>query len=187
MLFVWPDSAPNSGRIQSIEASRHRGFESTPLHHPVLQSSDLSENRSKSARVRAICDHAWTQRTHIGCEHRGHGAKFIGLDDALLNVLAFGESLAASAAVPSSCPAHSSQRAACWSGAEHVGIDVVLRGGIGERAHETDQGGQNTAAQRNPKSRGVHSSLRGQSPPRHVPRGLINQPTAARYRLVDQP
>ena len=33
------------------------------LHHPVPQFSDLSENRSKSARVRAICDHAWTQRT----------------------------------------------------------------------------------------------------------------------------
>ncbi len=44
------------------------------------------------------------------------------------------------------------------SGAEHVGIDVVLRGGIGERARETDQGGQNTAAQRNPKSRGPASS-----------------------------
>ena len=33
------------------------------LHHPVRQFSDLSENRSKSARVRAICNHAWTWRT----------------------------------------------------------------------------------------------------------------------------
>jgi len=38
-------------------------FKSNSLHHPVSQFSDLSENRSKSARVRAICDHAWTQRT----------------------------------------------------------------------------------------------------------------------------
>jgi hypothetical protein len=30
-----------------------------PLHHSVHQFSDLSENRSKSARVRAICDRAW--------------------------------------------------------------------------------------------------------------------------------
>ena len=36
---------------------------SLPLHHPVPQFSDLSENRSESARVRAICNHAWTQRT----------------------------------------------------------------------------------------------------------------------------
>ena len=30
---------------------------------PLFKFSDLSENRSKSARVRAICDHTWTQRT----------------------------------------------------------------------------------------------------------------------------
>ena len=41
----------------------HCQFESHPLHHPVRQFSDFSENRSKSARVRAICDHAWTRRT----------------------------------------------------------------------------------------------------------------------------
>ena len=40
-----------------------RRFKSLLPHHPVRQFSDLSENRSKSARVRAICDHAWTRRT----------------------------------------------------------------------------------------------------------------------------
>jgi hypothetical protein len=29
--------------------------------HPVSPVSDISENRSKSAPVRVICDHAWTQ------------------------------------------------------------------------------------------------------------------------------
>ena len=33
------------------------------IHHPVRQFSDLSENRSKSARVRAICNRPWTRRT----------------------------------------------------------------------------------------------------------------------------
>jgi hypothetical protein len=39
-----------------------REFEFAPLHHPVPQFSDVSENRGKSARVRAICDRAWTRR-----------------------------------------------------------------------------------------------------------------------------
>ena len=42
-----------------------RRFESTPLHHPVPRFSEISENRSKSARVRAICDRAWTQRASL--------------------------------------------------------------------------------------------------------------------------
>jgi len=32
------------------------------IHHPVRWVSAFSENRSKSARVRAICDRAWTRR-----------------------------------------------------------------------------------------------------------------------------
>ena len=32
------------------------------LHHTVLHFSDISENRSQSARERAICDDAWTRR-----------------------------------------------------------------------------------------------------------------------------
>ena len=39
-----------------------RKFESTPLHHPVPQFSDVSDNRSKSARLRAICDRERTRR-----------------------------------------------------------------------------------------------------------------------------
>ena len=34
--------------------TRNRWFEFIPLHHPVPQFSDVSENRSKFARVRAI-------------------------------------------------------------------------------------------------------------------------------------
>jgi hypothetical protein len=32
------------------------------IHHPVPKVSDLSDNRSKSARLRAICNCAWTRR-----------------------------------------------------------------------------------------------------------------------------
>ena len=34
-----------------------------PDHHPVLRFPDIPENRPKSARVRAIRDHAGTRRT----------------------------------------------------------------------------------------------------------------------------
>jgi len=39
--------------------NRYREFESTSLHHSVRHFSQFSENRSQSARVRAICDHVW--------------------------------------------------------------------------------------------------------------------------------
>jgi hypothetical protein len=42
------------GRHPNNFAEHNRRFEFTSLHHPVRQFSDLSENRSKSARVRAI-------------------------------------------------------------------------------------------------------------------------------------
>jgi hypothetical protein len=41
-----------TGRFRSN--NRNRQFESILLRHPVTQFSDFSENRSKSARVRAI-------------------------------------------------------------------------------------------------------------------------------------
>jgi hypothetical protein len=34
------------------------------IHHPVSRVLDISENCSKSTRVRAIRDHTWTRRTH---------------------------------------------------------------------------------------------------------------------------
>jgi hypothetical protein len=40
-----------------------REFKSTLLHHPVSRFSDIAENRSKSAPVRAICDQARPRRT----------------------------------------------------------------------------------------------------------------------------
>ena len=45
--------------------SRGRGFKSLLLHHLVSRSADIAENRSKSARVRAICDRARTQRAAL--------------------------------------------------------------------------------------------------------------------------
>jgi len=42
---------------------RGRQFKSTLLHHPVSRFSEIPENRSKSARARAIRDRAWTRRT----------------------------------------------------------------------------------------------------------------------------
>ena len=45
--------------------SRGRGFKSTPLHTSVSRCSDMSENRSKSARVRAICDRARIRRASL--------------------------------------------------------------------------------------------------------------------------
>jgi hypothetical protein len=50
-------------------------FKSAPLGHPVIQFSDISENCSKSARVRAICDRAWTQRTGSGGADSGNTAE----------------------------------------------------------------------------------------------------------------
>jgi hypothetical protein len=41
--------------------SRGREFKSLLLHTSVSGSADIAENRSKSARVRAICDRARTQ------------------------------------------------------------------------------------------------------------------------------
>jgi hypothetical protein len=49
--------------VSTSNAEGSREFKSPSLHHPDRQFSDLSENRSKSARVRAICNHAWTRRT----------------------------------------------------------------------------------------------------------------------------
>ena len=35
------------------------------IHHSVSQFSHISENRPKSARVRAICDQSWTRRRSL--------------------------------------------------------------------------------------------------------------------------
>ena len=45
--------------------SERREFKSIPLHHPVPLISEIAENRSKSARARAICDPARTQRASL--------------------------------------------------------------------------------------------------------------------------
>jgi hypothetical protein len=55
LLFSRPDTGPKSRTISRLR-SWGREFKSLLLHHPVSKFSDISENPSKSARVRAICD-----------------------------------------------------------------------------------------------------------------------------------
>ena len=50
-------------KCQPVDDPGEQFASDSAIHHPVRQFSDLSENRSKSARVRAICNHAWTRRT----------------------------------------------------------------------------------------------------------------------------
>src|ERR1700735_2051557 len=50
------------GQFCDEKAKRGRGFKSTLLHISVSKVSEMVENRSKSARVRAIFDQARTQR-----------------------------------------------------------------------------------------------------------------------------
>ena len=62
---------------------RRRGVEgSNPLllHHSVSRVSDIAENRSKSARVRAICDRARTRRTSLSGTIRQIGQFLSGRD-----------------------------------------------------------------------------------------------------------
>jgi hypothetical protein len=49
-------------KCQPVDDLREPFASDSAIHHPVSQFSDVSENRSTSARVRAICDHAWTQK-----------------------------------------------------------------------------------------------------------------------------
>ena len=55
------------GTISCRLADENRGwkFKSTLLHTRVSRSADIAENRSKSARVRAICDRARTRRAAL--------------------------------------------------------------------------------------------------------------------------
>jgi hypothetical protein len=66
-LSADPDASGASiecgSRPTNAEQARNAGsrrFKFTLLYHPVVQLSDSSKNRSKSPRVRAICDCAWT-------------------------------------------------------------------------------------------------------------------------------
>ena len=54
-------------------ASRRLKF--APLHHPASKCSDISENRSKSARVRAICDERMDPESGSGRPNRGNAAR----------------------------------------------------------------------------------------------------------------
>jgi hypothetical protein len=63
-----------SGGIVNVDAlaeapgtttRRGRGFKSLLLHTSVFRVLEMSENRSKSARVRAIRDRARTQRERL--------------------------------------------------------------------------------------------------------------------------
>ncbi len=45
------------------------------IHHPGLQFPLISENRSKSARLRAICDRRWDPKSLSGGANRGNSPK----------------------------------------------------------------------------------------------------------------
>jgi hypothetical protein len=55
--------------------SRGRGFKSTLLHISVCRVLDIAENRPKSARVRAICDHPRTRRISAAAQNTQNLAK----------------------------------------------------------------------------------------------------------------
>jgi hypothetical protein len=66
-----------SGRFAAGRAPRSqrggRGFKSLLLHHSVHRVLHFLENRSKSARVRAICYCTWTQKNvSYGAIRRNH-------------------------------------------------------------------------------------------------------------------
>ena len=50
------------GQFPGQNRMRGRRFKSLLLHTSVSRFLEMSENRSKSARVRAICNRAWTRR-----------------------------------------------------------------------------------------------------------------------------
>ena len=72
-------SIPKPSMVLSDE-SLETGTGSSNSLRSTIQSfsfSDISENRSKSTRVRAICDCAWTQRTSLAALFAGIEAKII--------------------------------------------------------------------------------------------------------------
>jgi hypothetical protein len=58
---VWLNRRDSKSRVPAW----HRGFKSPPLRQRVLHFSRSSENRSKSARLRAHFEIAWHRRRHI--------------------------------------------------------------------------------------------------------------------------
>src|SRR5208337_283115 len=55
--------AKSADNLAMKRRSGGRQFKSVLLHISVSRFLEMSENRSKSARVRAICDHGWSRRT----------------------------------------------------------------------------------------------------------------------------
>src|ERR1700690_2492241 len=65
LLIFGKFDAKSAGNFAMESRSRGRGFKSALLHISVSRVLDISENRSKSARVRAICDRARTRRASV--------------------------------------------------------------------------------------------------------------------------
>jgi|HubBroStandDraft_4_1064222.scaffolds.fasta_scaffold410539_1 hypothetical protein len=61
-LIFWQFVAKFAGNFAMKRRRGGREFKSNADNSAVFKISAISENRSKSARVRAICDRAWTQR-----------------------------------------------------------------------------------------------------------------------------
>ena len=66
-------------RLTTRESSSHQ---TPPFHHPFPQFLDFSDNRSKSARLRAICDSAWTRRAAPAALIRRKWQNLSGLDSS---------------------------------------------------------------------------------------------------------
>jgi hypothetical protein len=82
MLLVGPNSAPNTDRISPRGALAAPGVRIHPSPPSSPSIFVLSENRSKSARVRAICDYAWTRRTSFTALFAGIKRKLSARDFA---------------------------------------------------------------------------------------------------------
>src|SRR5208337_4094279 len=63
--------AKSADNLAMKRRSGGRQFKSVLLHISVSRFLEMSENRSKSARVRAICAHAWTRRRSLETRFAG--------------------------------------------------------------------------------------------------------------------
>jgi hypothetical protein len=54
--------AKKIAHLRHFQSGGGQQFKSLLLHTLVSKFSDITENQSKSARVRAICDEVWTRR-----------------------------------------------------------------------------------------------------------------------------
>jgi hypothetical protein len=81
-LIISESLAKSAGNFTMERRSRGQWFKSTLLHISVSRFSDITEYRSKSARVRAIRDRARTRRAPWSAQIRRIGQNLSGRDSA---------------------------------------------------------------------------------------------------------